>query len=83
MSAWNGKWPTEKRPQHSERVPGCQSREEALRIVARRGKHIAVVALARRLAGILYALLRDGTVFAPRPSPLPGAGATLAGAVTV
>ena len=30
----------------------------ALRIVARRGKHIAVVALARRLAGILYALLR-------------------------
>jgi transposase len=39
----------------------------ALRIVARRGKHVAVVALARRLAGILYALLRDGTVYAPRP----------------
>jgi transposase len=39
----------------------------ALRIAARRGKHIAVVALARRLAGILYALLRDGTVYAPRP----------------
>ena len=33
----------------------------ALRIAARRGKHVAVVALARRLAGILYALLRDGT----------------------
>ena len=39
----------------------------ALRIAARRGKHVAVVALARRLAGILYALLRDGTVYAPRP----------------
>jgi len=38
----------------------------ALRIAARRGKHVAVVALARRLAGILYALLRDETVYAPR-----------------
>jgi len=37
-----------------------------LRIAARRGKHVAVVALARRLAGILYALLRDGSVFAPQ-----------------
>ena len=35
----------------------------ALRIAARRGKQVAVVALARRLAGILYALLRDGSVF--------------------
>jgi transposase len=42
----------------------------ALRIAARRGKHVAVVALARRLAGILYALLRDGTVYTPRhPRP--------------
>jgi transposase len=38
----------------------------ALRIAARRGKHVAVVALARRLAGLLYALLRDGSVFEPR-----------------
>ena len=38
----------------------------ALHIAARRGKPIATVALARRLAGILYALLRDGSVFAPR-----------------
>ena len=30
----------------------------ALRIAARRGKQVAAVALARRLAGILYALLR-------------------------
>jgi transposase len=48
----------------------------ALRIAARRGKQIAVVALARRLAGILYALLRDGTVFTPRRSPQPVAAAT-------
>jgi transposase len=40
----------------------------ALRIAARRGKHVAVVALARRVAGILYALLRDGTVYTPRPA---------------
>jgi transposase len=32
----------------------------ALTIAARRGKRIAVVALARRLAGILYAMWRDG-----------------------
>jgi transposase len=33
----------------------------AHRIAQRRGKHVAVVALARKLAGILYALWRDGT----------------------
>ncbi len=50
----------------------------ALRIAARRGKHVAVVALARRLAGILYALLRDGTVYAPRgPAALPDSVAAL------
>lgn len=32
----------------------------AMTIAARRGKRIAVVALARRLAGILYAMWRDG-----------------------
>jgi transposase len=57
-----------------------QLRTWALRIVARRGKQVAVVALARRLAGILYALLRDGTVFAPphvRPPRPPAAAAAL------
>ena len=49
----------------------------ALRIAVRRGKHIAVVALARRLAGILYALLRDATVFEPRQSPYHVSAATL------
>lgn len=37
----------------------------ATRIAARRGKKIATVALARRLAGILYAMLRDGTEYTP------------------
>ena len=40
-------------------------REWAERLAARRGRFIAVVALARRLAGILYALLRDGTRYEP------------------
>lgn len=35
----------------------------AEQVARRRGKRIAVVALARRLAGILFALWRDGTVF--------------------
>src|SRR4030095_7676180 len=43
-------------------------REWAGRIAARggKGKGIAVVALPRRLAGILFALLRDGTVYESR-----------------
>jgi transposase len=51
----------------------------ALGIAQRRGKRIAVVALARRLAGILYAMWRDGEAYdpgrirAPR-SPLVAAG---------
>jgi transposase len=45
----------------------------ALGIAARRGKLIAVVALARRLAGILYALLRDESVFEPGRARHPGA----------
>ena len=52
-------------------------RTRALHIAARRGKHVAVVALARRLAGILYALLRDGTVFTPHRLLQPVATPTL------
>ena len=32
-------------------------------LVLRRGKNVAAVALARRVAGILYALWRDGTTY--------------------
>jgi transposase len=46
---------------HDPRTAGL--RDWAGRIAVRRGKGIAVVALARRLAGILFALLRDGTVY--------------------
>jgi transposase len=60
------------------RPPAAEAlRSWALRIAARRGKHIAVVALARRLAGILYALLRDGAVYEPRPAEQPGLVAAL------
>jgi len=33
------------------------------RLAIRRGRRVAVVALARKLAGILYAMMRDGTEF--------------------
>jgi transposase len=62
-----------RRPPQAEEL-----RTWALRIAARRGKQVAVVALARRLAGILYALLRDGSVFEPqrvRPLHPPAAAA--------
>ena len=47
-----------------------------LSIAARRGTRVAVVALARRLAGILYAMWRDGVPYdasrlrGPRPRPV-------------
>ncbi|MBI2494307.1 MAG: IS110 family transposase, partial [Candidatus Rokubacteria bacterium] len=41
------------------------------RIATRRGKKIARVALARRLAGILFAMLRDGTTYRPRAARKP------------
>jgi transposase len=40
----------------------------AERIAQRRGKRIAVVAMARKLAGILYAMWRDGTTYEPTKS---------------
>lgn len=48
----------------------------ASQVALRRGKFIAVVALARKLAGILFALWRDGSTYRPSlsahlPSPEP------------
>jgi transposase len=43
----------------------------ATHIAARRGKRIAAVALARRLAGILYAMWRDGADYDARKIRLP------------
>lgn len=34
-------------------------------VAQRRGKRIAVIAVARRLAGVLWAMWRDGTVYEP------------------
>jgi transposase len=49
--------------------------EWARQVSLRRGTRVAVVALARKLAGILYAIWRDGTVYDPRrgAAPLPTA----------
>ena len=60
----------------SRRPEVAALRAWALRIAARRGKRIAVVALARRLAGILFAMWRDETTYDPSkiqppPTPLP------------
>jgi len=41
-------------------VEAAALRAWAHRVAGRRGKKIAVVALARRLAGVLYAMWRDG-----------------------
>ena len=47
-------------------------REWAERVAARRGKKVAVVALARRMAGILYAMMRDRKPYEPaRSKPVP------------
>jgi transposase len=51
-------------------------RDWAERIAARRGRMIAVVALARRMAGILYAMMRDAKSYEPaRPRLAPQAAA--------
>jgi hypothetical protein len=48
------------------KTPKSQALHEwATRIAVRRGKATAVVALARKLAGIMFAIWRDGTEFNP------------------
>ena len=56
---------------HRRRWPETEAlREWSRRIAARRGSQVAVVALARRLAGILWAMLRDGTEYRPLVLPV-------------
>ena len=52
----------------------------AARIAQRRGKKIAAVALARKLAGILYAMWRDGTSFGTQAARAGHAGAEVVAA---
>ena len=54
-------------------------RRWALGIATRRGPRIAVVALARRLAGILYAMWRDGVAYDPSRIRLPRSRETSTG----
>lgn len=49
----------------SRRLESQSLRSWAEGIAARRGRKVAAVALARRLAGILYAMLRDSTDYNP------------------
>jgi transposase len=49
-------------------------------IAERRGKYIAIVALARKLAGIMFALWRDGTTYrASRSAAKTATGSTASG----
>jgi len=48
---------------HSKRTDAQLLRVWAQRIAHRRGRSVAVVALARRLAGVLFAMWRDETPF--------------------
>ncbi len=50
---------------HRKRPETQALRDWADRIAHRRGKRIAMVALARKLSGVLYAILRDGTMYDP------------------
>lgn len=50
---------------HKKRPETQALREWAERIARRRGQRVAMVALARKLSGILYAMLRDGSVYDP------------------
>jgi transposase len=60
----------------SKKTPVQGLKEWAERVAARRGKRVAVVALARKLAGILYAMWRDGTEFDPRRMQVGSVAAT-------
>jgi transposase len=53
------------RIRYDKSVGTAALRQWAKRIEARRGRGVATVALARKLAGILFAIMRDGTTFEP------------------
>jgi len=55
QSAWSARRCSQKDPMH----------EWANEVEKRRGKRVAVLALARKIAGILYALWRDGGTYVP------------------
>jgi transposase len=54
-------------------VRGAKMHDWALAVAQRRGKNVAVVALARKLAGVLFAMWRDKTDFEPGTQPVQAA----------
>ena len=48
---------------HNKRPETQALRQWTERIARRRGQRVAVVALARKLSGILYAMWRDGSAY--------------------
>ena len=62
----------------SRRAEGAGLRAWAEQLAKRRGRRIATVALARRLAGILFAMWRDQTPFEARHAAATPAGAPTA-----
>jgi transposase len=59
----------------SRSTDGAALRTWAHALAARRGRRIAIVALARRLSRVLYAMWRDKKDFVARPRPTVAAGA--------
>jgi transposase len=47
--------------------PGDPLRQWSDAVAERRGNRVAVIALARRMAGVLWAMWRDGHVYDPAP----------------
>ena len=45
----------------------------ARRIAERRNRQIALTALSRKMAGVLYAMWRDGRPYQPQPAAQPTA----------
>ena len=52
----------------------------ALEVEKRRGKHVATIALARKMAGVLFAMWRDGTLYRPQSAAATTAPPALAAA---
>jgi transposase len=67
------------------RLPGRTNALQrwGLMIAERRGKRIAVIALARRLAGVLWAMWRDSTVYDPELAASSGARGLRAAAQSI
>jgi hypothetical protein len=57
--------------------------EWARQIEARRGKKVAVIALVRKLAGVLFAMWRDGKAYDPKYESKRAALAEKTGKATV